>query len=274
MNRTMTHDEAFSALDAVALDVLDAAERDAVLAHAESCPICQAELSQLRDTTAFLAFAPVPSADDAARRDRARSRLLARAASDRAEVEKTSRVISMLAWRRAEWMAAAASILLVVSVAVLASVMRDRQNLRDQLKEEIATGQRARTSSDSLRVAVMSRDSLIAGLPGKDVAMMTLTANGVKAPFAHMFWDKANNTWTMVAHNLPDLKAGRTYQLWLVTPNAKISAGTFTARNGDAMVRATYALAADQLKMLAVTEEPAGDMPQPTGGMVMSVAAH
>jgi anti-sigma-K factor RskA len=139
---------------------------------------------------------------------------------------------------------------------------------------EIARADRARTATDSLRVAVMARDSMIAGITGKDVAMMTLTSSGAKAPFAHMFWDRATNMWTMVAHNLPELKAGRTYQLWLVTPTAKISAGTFASKNGEAMVRAMYPLAPNQLMALAVTEEPAGGMPQPTGAMVMAVQAH
>jgi len=88
-----------------------------------------------------------------------------------------------------------------------------------------------------------------------------------------MFWDKSRNTWTMVAHNMPALKPGRTYQLWLVTPDRKISAGTFEPRDGDAMVRATYALS-DKLMALAVTEEPMGGMPQPTGSMVMLANAH
>src|SRR5579884_2677774 len=191
-----------------------------------------------------------------------RPRLLARAGTDRR--------VSALAWRRAEWIAAAASVLLVVSVGVLASVARDRENLRDALRAEADRGEHARTAADSLRVAVMSRDSLIAGLTGRDVAMMTLTSNGTKAPYAHMFWDKAKNTWVLVAHNMPMPKPGMTYQLWLVTPTQKISAGTFQPKDGDAMVRATYALPADQLKMLAVTEEPAGGMPQPTGPMVMA----
>ena len=72
----------------------------------------------------------------------------------------------------------------------------------------------------------------------------------------------------MVAHNMPALKPGRTYQLWLVTPDKKISAGTFEPRDGDAMMRATMPLA-DKLMAIAVTEEPMGGMPQPTGAMVM-----
>jgi hypothetical protein len=54
-----------------------------------------------------------------------------------------------------------------------------------------------------------------------------------------------------------------------VTPTAKISAGTFTPDNGEAMVRATFALARDSLRAVAVTDEPAGGMPQPTGQYVV-----
>lgn len=284
MKRELTHDEAFLVLDAVALDALEGAERDAVLAHADNCEICRVELSQLRETAAFLAFSSPLGSDTATRsRSRIHSRLMARASTDAPPIPTTgihrtqpttSGIISMLAWRRAEWMAIAASVLLVVSVALLASLVRDRENLRASLKEQTALNQHALTASDSLRVAVMHRDSVIAELTGKDVAMMTLTSTGAKAPFGHMFWDRTKNTWTLVTHNLPDLKPGRTYQLWLVTPTAKISAGTFQTQGGEAMVRATYPLSPSQLMALAVTEEPMGGMPQPTGAPVMSVAAH
>ena len=38
----------------------------------------------------------------------------------------------------------------------------------------------------------------------------------------------------------------------------------------DAVVRATYPLARDSLQAIAVTEEPAGGVPQPTGAMVVA----
>ena len=106
---------------------------------------------------------------------------------------------------------------------------------------------------------------MITGLIGRDVAVMSLTSAGAKAPYARMFWDTARNTWILAAHNMPELRAGRTYQLWLVTKTAKISAGTFSPTNGEAVVRATYPLARDSLEAIAVTEEPAGGVPQPTG---------
>ena len=279
MTRDMSHDEAFAALGALAVDALDADERAAVLAHASTCLACRQELAELREAASNLAFSTSAATIGADTRDGIRGRLLTRAAADgqratRApEPEDTENVSITIRWGRAGLFAAAASLLLVVSIAVLGYVLRDRARLRDAATVQTARAEHERATSDSLRAAVLSRDSLLAGITGRDVAVMTLTTSGTKAPFAYMFWDRRANTWTMIAHNMPELKAGRTYQLWLVTAASKISAGTFQPQNGDAVIRATYALPADSLKALAVTEEPAGGVPQPTGPMIMAVTA-
>jgi len=278
MTREMSHDEAFAALGALAVDALDADERSAVLAHASTCLTCRQELAELRDAASNLAFAAPSTSVSAGSRNRIRGRLLARAAADvRAATEprETQTEIKALAsrWGGAGAFAAAASILLVLSLAALGYVLRDRARLRESASVQTAQAAREHATGDSLRAAVLARDSLLAGITGRDVAVMTLTTNGTKAPFAYMFWDHRANTWTLIAHDLPELKAGRTYQLWLVTASAKISAGTFQPQNGDAVVRATYALPADQLKALAVTEEPAGGVPQPTGAPIIAVTA-
>jgi anti-sigma-K factor RskA len=293
MKRELSHDDAFALLDALAMDSLDGSERDAVASHAARCETCGPELASLRETFAQLAFTALPAvAMDAGARERIHSRLMDRAASEasargvgplRVEPPSSSlpsptpmsmtqqrQVISSLAWRRSEWIAAAASVLLVVSVGLLAATLRDRQTVKDALQAELARSAGTRTSNDSLRSLVASRDSMITGLIGRDVAVMSLTSAGSKAPFARMFWDTARNTWTLAAHNMPELKSGRTYQLWLVTKTAKISAGTFAPTNGEAVVRATYPLARDSLEAIAVTEEPAGGVPQPTGAIVIA----
>jgi hypothetical protein len=282
----LSHEEAFAALDAAALDALDSTEREAVLAHADGCESCRLELEALRATAAQLAFASHASGPVPGSRERIRARLTARAAAD-AKVRGLSVAadstpdlstreyrairtrINVLAWRRAEWLAVAASVLLIVGVGVMASVLRDRENLREALVGATASTQQSQRSSDSLRALVMYKDSLIAGITGRDVAMVQLTSSAARAPNAMMFWDHSRNGWTLIAHNLPMPRAGRTYQLWLVTPTAKISAGTFIPDNGEAMVRATYALARDSLRAVAVTDEPAGGMPQPTGQFVV-----
>ena len=286
MTRELTHDEAFAALDAAALDALDPAERDAVFAHVAQCEVCRAELARLRETSSQLAFSAATGGADAGSRDRIHARLMDRVAADarargvvplRPSAPASTSIAATRAtpnraegWGRAEWMAIAAGVLLLVTGGLFANSLRDRQNLREALQAELARGQSARTASDSLRTIVAVRDSMITGLIGRDVTVVSLTASGAKAPFARMFWDTSRNTWTLVAHNMPALRAGRTYQLWLVTRTAKISAGTFEPNNGDAVVRATYPLARDSLQAIAITEEPAGGVPQPTGAMIVA----
>jgi anti-sigma-K factor RskA len=128
-----------------------------------------------------------------------------------------------------------------------------------------------RAETTTLAAQVAERDRLLAQLTGPAVRVVELTAAGTRRPVARVFWDPASNGWTMFAHDLPAPRAGRAYQLWLVTASEKVSAGTFTPRaDGAAFVHAEHALAPDALRAIAVTDEPAGGVPQPTGPVVAS----
>ena len=165
-------------------------------------------------------------------------------------------------------LALAASVAFLAAVAGLARVARERDALRAELRSTTA----AYTAQlDSARVALASGRRIVDALTGPEVKVVDLTAAGARPPVARMFWDRATNRWTMFAHHLPPPAAGRTYQLWLVTRDAKkISAGTFAPTPaGDALVSAEYPLAPTALQAVAVTEEPAGGVPQPTGPMVL-----
>jgi anti-sigma-K factor RskA len=159
----------------------------------------------------------------------------------------------------------AASLVAIGSVGLFLKSMGERDRLRDSLRVASAEGGTRALALDSLRAAVADRDRMIANLTGPNVAVMTLASADPASPSGRMFWDQAHDAWVFVAHNLARPKAGRTYQLWLVTPTAKISAGTFTpGATGDAIVRATYALPKDQLAAVAVTDEPESGSAQPT----------
>jgi len=283
MRPELSHEEAFAELDAVAFDLLDTVERDAIMLHVAVCPTCRAELDALQETTADLAFAaPAASEATGATRQRIRENLLARAASNgQGRKPITTPLVfprpiapppapgTFGSGRRAQWFAIAAGILFVASLGLLGEWFRNRQGIVDALKAQVALTEKTRQSADSLSDQLAARDSLIAGIVGRDVTMMTLTSKAAKDPYARMFWDRARHTWTMIAHNMPELKRGRTYQLWLVTPKARISAGTFAVHNGDAVVRATYDLT-EPLNAIAVTDEPAGGVPQPTGLVIVA----
>lgn len=114
------------------------------------------------------------------------------------------------------------------------------------------------------------REAALAGLVAPATRVIELAAASPRAPYGRMFWNPATDRWTFFAYDLPPAAPGRTYQLWLVTPGDPVSAGTFEpGADGRATVRAEYALPPERLQAIAVTEEPAGGVPAPTGPMVI-----
>jgi hypothetical protein len=293
MSDGMTHEEAREALEALALDALDASERDAVMAHVSTCVICQSELAALEHTAGALAYAATPLAMPPAQRDRIRARLLARAAADRSSREPLAaatplRVESGAAPTDAEvrplrpyaqgrrtfgpaaWMAMAAGLVAILGTGAFLKASRERDAARASLAAVQAASGTQLVALDSLRTALRSREEMIANLIGPQVAVMTLTSTMPTAPTARMFWDQQRNAWTFVGHRMPMPKAGRTYQMWLVTPTAKISAGTFMPdKDGEVMMQANYAMPKDSLAAVAVTDEPMGGSAQPTTAPMM-----
>jgi anti-sigma-K factor RskA len=249
----MAHDDARERLEDLALGVLDALERARVVAHVAECNSCREELDVLRRTAEALVYAVAPVPMMTSRRDRVRSRLLTRARAERHESVVAGipaiRPIAAAPTRRTRfarstWVAAAASLVAVLSVGAM---MRMRHE----------------------------QDKAIATLTGRNVAVMKLAAVTPRAPSGMIFWDQARGDWTLVAHNLRMPKAGRGYQLWLVTPRAKISGGMFMPdAHGDAMMRMHHTLAADSLAALAVTEEPRAGSAQPTTPPLMVASAN
>jgi len=288
MSEGMTHEQAREALEALALDALDASEREAVMAHVAGCAICQSELAALEHTTSELVYAAIPIAMSPAQRDRIRARLLARAAADRPSREPLAaatplRVEPSGAATRADaapvrasaraprvfgpavWMAMAASLVAILGVGAFLKASRERDAARASLAAMQAASGTQLATLDSMRASLRSREQMIANLIGPRVAVMTLTSTMPTAPTARMFWDQQHDAWTFVAHRIPMPKSGRTYQMWLVTPKEKISAGTFMpSPDGEVMMQATYALPKDSLAAVAVTDEPMGGSPQPT----------
>ena len=75
----------------------------------------------------------------------------------------------------------------------------------------------------------------------------------------------------LTATRLPDLPEGRTYQLWVLTSGAPISAGIFRpdASGGTSIVFDTPVSLPPPTGM-AVSVEPAGGVPAPTGEIVLA----
>ena len=251
----MRHEEAFAEIGALAIGALNGAEERAVMSHVSECPECAAELAAMREVVAGL-----PNVDSRERMpaDRARSMresLVARASASQVPVRSTGD-----RWRP---LAMAAS----VAIVALGVAYYRKDGETRQLASTVAESEAAR---DSLAGAVRARDEIIAAITGPQVNVVELSSDAIQSPTARMFWDRATNRWTMYAHGLPALKPGRAYELWLVTADTKIPAGTFKpSPDGTATFSATYALEPSQLQAIAVTEEPEAGVPAPTGPIIL-----
>ena len=174
--------------------------------------------------------------------------------------------------RGVNWYAIAATIALVITGAQLLRVTSERNRMR----AEVAALDSVTPAPviDTMAPMIARRDSMIAAMTGPDVKVVPLMNQSARQPIGRMMWNRASNDWIMVTYNLRPPKPGMTYQVWLVTDDAKISAGTFKPdATGKTMMHARYALDRNALRSVAVTEEPEGGMPAPTGPMVIAGAA-
>ena len=289
----LTHDEVRAALAAEALGALDGPEREQVRAHLAGCAECRAELESLREAAGALAFAAPHRPMEPGRSARVRERLLARAAAERGdsvaggspvdaspppspsprEADVVTPIGSAPSARRRGaayygWLAAAASLVLFVAAAAWAAREAGRTAA---LRDDVA---RLEVEKRQLAASVGQLQSVLDAMGAREMRVISM-GPPVGEASGRMFWNTATDQWLFFAHNLPRPPQGRTYQLWLVTRDERtISAGTFEpAPGGRAAVSATYALSPDSLATVAVTEEPAGGVPEPTGRVVIAGSA-
>ena len=302
MSTPNERDEAFVALPDLVLGMVPAAEAERLMAIVNSSATLQNELASLRGTATALAHAAPPAPMAVDKKAAMRERLLARAAASttsdatgaedsRAPVPTPASTPSLklesresrhtpiirevqvparlsLIQRMSPFLAIAAAAGFVVSVFQLQETRQQRNDVEAALR--VAT-----SSASQMTTRLAVSDSLVAAMSGANVRVVNMVSTLKQAPGARMFWDQLANRWTMITHDLPTVKQGRTYQLWLVTAKAeKISAGTFnTDARGRAVVQATYPLAEADLAAIAITEEPEGGSSQPTGTILVAGAA-
>jgi hypothetical protein len=174
--------------------------------------------------------------------------------------------------RIAAWLAVAASLVLAAFLGW------DGVRLRGRIAElttELAQARAAVAATES-RMAILQRSadrnqSALAVLTAPDVARIDL-AGQPDAPQAsgRAYWSRARGM-VFSAAALPPPPSGRTYQVWVVTSApAPISAGLIEPDSGG-RVSAVFATPPDipQPLAVAVTLEPAGGVPAPTGPKVL-----
>jgi hypothetical protein len=165
------------------------------------------------------------------------------------------------------WLATAAGLALAAGLAVYAAQLRGRiAGLEAELRDTRARAQAAQQQMADVQRTAADAQTAVAILTAPDVARVDL-AGQPASPNAsgRAFWSRSRGL-VFNASNLPPLPAGRIYQLWVVTDQAPVSAGLLTP-DAQGSFSDTFDTPVDIRPPLAVavTIEPAGGVPAPTG---------
>ena len=248
------HDEYQELAVLYALRALDTPERESFEAHlAAGCAACQKSLREARGVSDELA----PSIDPVDPPSRVRKRLFEKVHddADRSAQPSVPQGKSYVYWAA---LATAASLVaaagLWIQTRSLARELAIETSNRLRLEEELAGVTEIFDALSSPRNRAVSLDAQPA-------------APGARAS---AFLDSQNGRLFLYVENLDPLPAGQTYQIWLIVDGTPVSAGVFDVQaDGSARLNGEPLPGFEGAVTVAVTVEPAGGVPQPTGPMVL-----
>jgi anti-sigma-K factor RskA len=253
-------------LPAYALGALDGEDLRAFEEHlAGGCDECRRQLALWQGDLETLA-AEIPPVQPA---ETTRARVLRQAGGTPAAIP-AARPRRTPPW----WMAAAAVLLLAFAVwglagrARMAGEVRRLASERDRLSRRVeALSQevtRARTDAERAALALQV-------LNAPSVQAVSLAGQG-PAPGAagRTYVNPRTRDALFYAFDLPRLPDEKTYQLWFIAAGKPVSAGTFAVDpRGAASLRIERIADVRSIQAWAVTIEPRGGVPQPTGAFVL-----
>lgn len=245
-----------------ALGELPAATRERVVAHLAVCPACASEARELTATLHSIALAETAVELPA----HLKGRVLAALAIE--STPKSRRIVVPMAARppagrpHAAWLALAATAVLILGGMLVLSQQRAAR-LSDEIRR--VDEDTARLASEAATVAGQA-DLVVGILTAADMRRIDLQGfDTSRDATARAFWSAAKGL-LIVADRLPAPPVGRTYQVWLIGAGGPVSAGLIDGRAGRGMliVRPPAGAPAGSVTV-AVTDEPAGGLPTPSG---------
>lgn len=237
------------------LGALRGEERARFEAHLEVCERCRAEVRSFSPVVESLSRSGAIVEPPVA----LRSRVVGARDGRTAVVERRSS--SALAW-----LAAAASVTLTIGVGWYAAGLRARiDDLEARLAAATFRAAAAERQTADARQSSDRAQEILGVLSAPDMARIDLKGQGTGVAAAgRAFWSRARGL-VFTATNLPALPAGKVYQLWVVTPTAPVSAGLLHPDDQGRVTTVAQTDPAITPVAMAVTIEPEGGVPSPTG---------
>jgi hypothetical protein len=142
---------------------------------------------------------------------------------------------------------------------------------QDTIEAERRRLQQVEQAIVSLQHELAARENTLRALATPQMRLVRL-AGLPPSPAAtgQLLWNPAARTGLLLASGLPQLPGNRVYELWAIAGNEPMPAGLFAVDgDGQALLRLPPLPGAKRFTRFAVTAEPAGGVPSPTGPMHM-----
>ncbi len=257
------------------LGSLSPEEQLAFEAHLATCPECQAEVRSLGAVVAALPYAAPDAAPPAHLRDRVlRAATAMREPSHVVPFASRARPADARGTRAsnvAGWLVAAASLLVATGVGMYAMTLRARlDGVQGQLVSAVARLRETQQQLQTATSATSTARASLALLTAPDALDLRLNGQAVAPAARGRAIVSRSRGLLFAATNLPALPDNRIYQLWFLTPGAPVSAGLLRPdEQGSVTVRFDVAADAPVPTGMAVSIEPEGGVPAPTGALYL-----
>ncbi len=280
----MTNHEKFEELIPIyALKALDGDELKQFEEHlASGCNICDELLKEQEGLASSIAFSATPITPSSRLKNTVFDKIKTSKEIEKAHYVPNNRNSLRPVWFGLGGVALALLILLLVSNVYLRNKLRSQESEITSLKNQISQRTENMESLksnlsakefelDTLKEQLASQTEAAEFLENPDVVVINLVGlqPDMKAR-GRVLWDTKNNKAFFYSLNLPTTPAGKTYQLWVIANSAPISAGIFNVDNkGDNIMKLESLPSPSTIQKFAVTLEPDGGVPQPTGEMYL-----
>jgi anti-sigma factor RsiW len=242
---------------ALALDALEAPEREVLEAHLGRCPECAREVWELREIAAQLALAQ-PQHEPPAALGR---RILAIARSETEPEQPRVAAVRRRPVLTSQRLALASMLAALAAVLWGASLQTQLGQAQRQLAESSAQLERTRANYGTVVRVLGSTQTQVRDLQAGEAAP---AAQGT------LWIDPASGQGMLMARNLPPISGDQIYQVWVTSADSPVSAGFLRAYDEGVYYVVLQAPGnLSDYRRLGITREPLGGSRGPTGPRVI-----
>lgn len=186
------------------------------------------------------------------------------AASDESYSYEETPVRQISAARKWQWVAAAAVVGLITSIAFNVTYLNSTNEWKGKYEALLVDQTKVLAQNEVYQTQLKSSEDLLSMVRNPEVKAVKMFTASKDRPnlLATVFWNTKTKDVVLTVNNLPEPAADQQYQLWAIVNGVPVDAGVFEM--GDIAKGFQKMKAIEGAQMFAVTLEKKGGSPTPT----------